>query len=105
MICKCRCVHHITLRGLFVMLAFNFDGLVVMLELTEDTQSLDSRMYTKLESPVILADAMVNDASKLIISVISSGQLVTIRDHSFFSFLKSVVAWFPVQYSAINSMV
>ena len=71
MICKCRCVHHSTLQGLLVMLAFNFDGLVVMLKLTEDTHTLDSRMYTKLESPVISTGGMVNDVSKLIISIFS----------------------------------
>jgi len=42
-----------------------------MLELTEDTPTLDSRMYTKLESPVISTGGMVNDVSKLIISIFS----------------------------------
>ena len=41
------------------MLASNFDDLVV-LELTADTHTLDSRMVPKLESPVISADGIVS---------------------------------------------
>ena len=42
-----------------------------LLVLAADTQTLDSSMVPKLESPVILADGIVSEINELIISVLS----------------------------------
>ena len=42
-----------------------------MLILTADTQTLDSSMVPKLESPVISVDGIVSEVIELIISVLS----------------------------------
>ena len=51
------------------MLASSFDYLS-MLILAADTQTLDSSMVPKLESPVISADGIVSEVIELIISVL-----------------------------------
>ena len=52
------------------MLASSFDNLS-MLVLTSDTQTLDSSMVPKLESPEISAYGIVSEFIELIISVLS----------------------------------
>ena len=52
------------------MLASSFDDWS-MLVLDADTQTLDSSMVPKMESPVISADGIVSEVNELIISVLS----------------------------------
>ena len=52
------------------MLASSFDYWL-MLVLAADTQTLDSSMVPKLESPLISADGIVSEVIDLIISVMS----------------------------------
>ena len=52
------------------MLASNVDDWSLLV-LAADTQTLDSSMVPKLESPVIFADGIVSEVNELIISVLS----------------------------------
>ena len=64
----------------FVMLASYVDDWSLLV-LAADTQTLDSSMVPKLNSPVISADGIVSEVNELILSVLSL---------SFFP-----ASWFP----------
>ena len=52
------------------MLASNVDDWSLLV-LSADTQTLDSSMVPKLESPVISVDGIVSEVNEMIISVLS----------------------------------